>query len=90
MKMNNATQRELHKDLINHDAEIVIETAEALGALGWKVNGAGGEGGSLTILCGPQVSQKHAITNELGLRNQLYRNIPVQLNRRGLHVWKSE
>jgi D-glycero-alpha-D-manno-heptose-7-phosphate kinase len=53
MIQNTEAQRNLHPDLINPDADRVIEIARTYGALGWKVNGAGGAGGSLTILCGP-------------------------------------
>ena len=34
------------------EARTASSTSPAHGALGWKVNGAGGEGGSVTILCG--------------------------------------
>ena len=46
-------QRRLHPSLVSADAQRVIDAAAACGALGWKVNGAGGEGGSLAILCPP-------------------------------------
>ena len=32
--------------------EAAIDVARALGAAGWKVNGAGGDGGSLTVVAG--------------------------------------
>jgi D-glycero-alpha-D-manno-heptose-7-phosphate kinase len=37
---------------VSAEARTVIDAARRGGALGWKVNGAGGEGGSVTILCG--------------------------------------
>ena len=40
------------------DAHRIIEVAKANGAIGWKVNGAGGDGGSITLLCGPTSSEK--------------------------------
>jgi D-glycero-alpha-D-manno-heptose-7-phosphate kinase len=49
---NTEAQRALHPSLISRDAQRVIDAARASGALGWKVNGAGGEGGSVTIVCG--------------------------------------
>ena len=53
MSDNTEAQRRLHPDLVCDDAERVIAIARACGAAGWKVNGAGGEGGSVTIL-GPE------------------------------------
>ena len=52
MIANNEAQRRLHPALISPDADRIIEIAREHGALGWKVNGAGGDGGSLTLLCG--------------------------------------
>lgn len=47
---NTAAQADLHPGVVGRDALVVIEAARRLGALGWKVNGAGGEGGSVTAL----------------------------------------
>jgi mevalonate kinase len=47
---NTAAQADLHPGVVGRDALVVIEAARRLGALGWKVNGAGGEGGSVTVL----------------------------------------
>lgn len=44
-------QRALHPELVAADADEIIELAQAGGALGWKVNGAGGAGGSISVLC---------------------------------------
>ncbi len=49
---NTETQAALHPDLVNPTARSVIELARAHGALGWKVNGAGGHGGTVTVLAG--------------------------------------
>jgi D-glycero-alpha-D-manno-heptose-7-phosphate kinase len=43
-------QRHLRAELVGAAHERAIALASAVGATGWKVNGAGGEGGSLTIL----------------------------------------
>src|SRR3712207_7723432 len=37
-------------ELVHRDAWRVIEIAQAHGAVGWKVNGAGGDGGTITLL----------------------------------------
>jgi D-glycero-alpha-D-manno-heptose-7-phosphate kinase len=47
-----AAQAELHPDLVGEAARGVIAVARAHGALGAKVNGAGGDGGSVTVLGG--------------------------------------
>lgn len=47
---NTEGQRRLHPDLINALADKIIETARKHHALGWKVNGAGGAGGSIALL----------------------------------------
>lgn len=44
-------QARLHPDLVSPAARQLIDAARATGALGWKVNGAGGPGGSLSVLC---------------------------------------
>jgi len=46
-----SAQAALHDDLVSADAHALIGMARAGGALGWKVNGAGGRGGSISILC---------------------------------------
>jgi D-glycero-alpha-D-manno-heptose-7-phosphate kinase len=84
---NTAAQRALHPDLISRNAEELIDRAAAHGALGWKVNGAGGEGGSLTILCDADQSARHALLGELRAIAEGCREIPIELNRGGLRVW---
>jgi D-glycero-alpha-D-manno-heptose-7-phosphate kinase len=43
-------QRGLHAALVSREADGLIELATGHGASGWKVNGAGGLGGSLSVL----------------------------------------
>lgn len=50
MNRNTEAQRRLHAALVSPRADAVIGEARAAGAVGWKVNGAGGTGGSLTLL----------------------------------------
>jgi D-glycero-alpha-D-manno-heptose-7-phosphate kinase len=45
-------QAALHPSLVSGVAARVIGVAQAHGAAGWKVNGAGGDGGSVTVLGG--------------------------------------
>ena len=90
MIQNTEAQRNLHPDLVSAEAQRVIEIAQAHGALGWKVNGAGGEGGSLTILGGPSSHVKRAMIREIEQENALFRNIPIYLSRYGLRVWEQK
>ena len=50
MRDNTGAQRDLHPSIVGPDAEAVIALAGSSGALGWKVNGAGGDGGSVVVL----------------------------------------
>ncbi len=87
---NTAAQGRLHHELISHDAHRVIDVAKAYGAIGWKVNGAGGEGGSVTLLCPPQSYVKREMIRAIEAENQLYRNIPIYLSRYGLRIWEQD
>jgi D-glycero-alpha-D-manno-heptose-7-phosphate kinase len=87
---NTEAQGRLHPDLISHDAWRVIEIAREYGALGWKVNGAGGEGGSITILSGALSHAKRAMLREIEAENPLFKSIPVYLSRHGLRVWEGD
>jgi D-glycero-alpha-D-manno-heptose-7-phosphate kinase len=49
---NTAAQAALDPALVSDLAHGVIERARRTGAIGWKVNGAGGEGGSVSLLAG--------------------------------------
>jgi D-glycero-alpha-D-manno-heptose-7-phosphate kinase len=85
---NTEAQRLLHPKLINSAVDRIIEIAKAHGALGWKVNGAGGEGGSLTLLCGRRSSAKRSMIKAIERTDPLFRNIPIYLSRQGLRVWE--
>jgi D-glycero-alpha-D-manno-heptose-7-phosphate kinase len=50
MSANTEAQRELHHRLVSGRADRVIAAAMRRGALGYKVNGAGGDGGTITLL----------------------------------------
>jgi len=90
MIQNTEAQRRLHPLLVSEDASRIIEIAENNGALGWKVNGAGGEGGSITILCGERSSAKRAMIREIEEENPLFQNIPIYLSRYGLRIWERD
>lgn len=50
MQKNTDAQRKLCKGIISSRADSIIEISKMNGAIGWKVNGAGGDGGSITLL----------------------------------------
>jgi D-glycero-alpha-D-manno-heptose-7-phosphate kinase len=85
---NTDAQSRLHADLVSNDSQRVIRIAREHGAIGWKVNGAGGEGGSVTLLCPPQSYVKRAMIREIEGDNPLYVNIPIYLSRFGLRTWE--
>lgn len=87
MTDNTEAQGQLHPDLISPDAKTAIDAAAASGAWGWKVNGAGGDGGSLSILCGPGVRARHTLEHALHDASPHFRTIPSRISCRGLRVW---
>jgi D-glycero-alpha-D-manno-heptose-7-phosphate kinase len=88
MAENTAAQARLHPALVSQDAQRIIEIAQSHGALGWKVNGAGGEGGSVTLLCNENSHAKRAMIREIEEENALFKNIPIYLSRYGLRTWE--
>ena len=87
MVMNTEAQSELNPALVSKDAQQIIDIARQHGAIGWKVNGAGGEGGSITLLCGDTSSQKRELIRQIEAANPLFKNIPIYLSRFGLRIW---
>jgi D-glycero-alpha-D-manno-heptose-7-phosphate kinase len=86
---NTKAQAELHPALVSAQAREVIRIARRHGAVGWKVNGAGGEGGSLTILCGASGDKKRAFVNAVHSAVAGCRVIPTYLARTGLRRWET-
>jgi D-glycero-alpha-D-manno-heptose-7-phosphate kinase len=84
---NTQAQRDLHPALVSGDFERVITLARAHGARGSKVNGAGGDGGSVTVLCGDRSEDKRAFLRAVAEAG--YTPIPLLLARQGLRVWSS-
>lgn len=58
-------QRRLHPELISDLADHVVSSVALQGAAGWKVNGAGGSGGSMTVLCGPDPGNRERLTTTI-------------------------
>jgi D-glycero-alpha-D-manno-heptose-7-phosphate kinase len=89
MTENTEAQSRLHPDLVSRQAQAAIEVAGANGALGWKVNGAGGDGGSITVLCGPDRRAKRELLVALRQVDPQFQIIPTHLSRQGLRVWET-
>jgi D-glycero-alpha-D-manno-heptose-7-phosphate kinase len=58
---NTEAQRNLHPELVGASHQEIIDIAKEHGALGWKVNGAGGAGGSVTLLSGPDRAARQSM-----------------------------
>lgn len=85
MSQNTDLQRQLHPDLVCDKFDEVINIARSFGAEGFKVNGAGGDGGSITILGdGDSVKKREMVQI---LQRKGFQVIPIALSRRGLHTW---
>jgi len=50
VRENAQAQLQLHPDIVGRNALEAIDLARSSGALAWKVNGAGGDGGSLAVV----------------------------------------
>lgn len=82
-------QRRLHRDLINDLADHVVSSVALCGAAGWKVNGAGGPGGSLTVLCGPDPDNRSVLTETINAIDGA-RVLQLKVDRRGVHARRVE
>ncbi|MBU4175878.1 MAG: GHMP kinase [Actinobacteria bacterium] len=86
MARNTECQRSLDRRLVSPEADTVIALARGLGAPGWKVNGAGGQGGSLTLLAGNGPGAREDLARGLRGLGGGIRDIPVKLDYEGLSV----
>jgi D-glycero-alpha-D-manno-heptose-7-phosphate kinase len=89
MIRNTEAQAELHPDLVGPDHRRVIEIARRFGAAGWKVNGAGGDGGSVSILSHADRSRRREMIRAIAEANPKYHHIPALLSSHGLRVWET-
>jgi D-glycero-alpha-D-manno-heptose-7-phosphate kinase len=85
---NTEAQARLHASLVSGEAQQVIEVARAHGAVGWKVNGAGGAGGSITLLGGDDAGAQREMMRQIARADSLYQNIPIHLSREGVCAWR--
>jgi D-glycero-alpha-D-manno-heptose-7-phosphate kinase len=86
LSANTDAQGRLHPAVIGEAAREVIAIAAGHGASGWKVNGAGGEGGSVTILSGPDVTSHARMLAAIASAVPQSRVIPIALSPRGVRT----
>lgn len=88
MTANTEAQAALHPALVSADATRAWTAGRAAGAVGWKVNGAGGEGGSVTLLAGPEDGARERVLAAIA-RQPGMRVIPVTLADKGVQTEES-
>jgi D-glycero-alpha-D-manno-heptose-7-phosphate kinase len=89
MIRNNECQRGLHSRLIAREADAVADLARKWGAAGWKVNGAGGKGGSMTVLASGDDVLRRQMIQKINALGRGIRVIPVSLSATGLLAWET-
>jgi D-glycero-alpha-D-manno-heptose-7-phosphate kinase len=86
MRENTAAQAELHADLVSRDAWRIIEIANKHQAAGWKVNGAGGDGGSITLLGASDAESRAEMIRAILHEHPAWRLISIGIDLDGLRV----
>ena len=86
MVRNTEAQANLHAALVSDAARKVFEIAKRHGADGWKVNGAGGDGGSVTILSNGDAKAQEAMLREINALGGGIRELGIRLDDTGLRV----
>ena len=88
MNANTEEQRRLNSELVCERFETIIDIASKYGALGCKVNGAGGDGGSVTILSGGDATQKRRMAEALTGTGAGVINVRISPN--GVTAWDTK
>ena len=88
MVENTECQRDLCRGLVSSRADAVAAVARKYKASGWKVNGAGGAGGSLTILAGPDDGLKRKMLQAIAALGKGIRPLSASLSPAGLEAWE--
>ncbi|MFP4355771.1 MAG: GHMP kinase [Phycisphaerae bacterium] len=87
MQRNTEAQRQLNENLISPGHQQIIDLAAEYNAWGWKVNGAGGDGGSVTILAGPDRTVRRKMLDQIIQAG--FSVVPVTLSPYGLRIWET-
>lgn len=86
MIRNTEAQANLNSALVSETACRVFEIAKRYGAQGWKVNGAGGDGGSVTILSDGNESSRRDMLAEICALGGGIREIGIRLDYQGVRI----
>ena len=86
MIRNTEAQANLHPSLVSETARRIFDIAKRHGAVGWKVNGAGGDGGSVSILSGADKRAQADMVEEINALGNGVREIGIRLDNDGLRV----
>jgi len=89
MNANTAWQERMHPDILGEQAKALIAIARETNVCGWKLNGAGGNGGSVTLLFGEMNHDKRRFKEALRAALPEAQVIPISLSPSGVHVWES-
>lgn len=84
MNCNNAAQKALHPAIATPQLEQIEAKARTAGAIGFKINGAGG-GGSICILCATDTRREVETT----VKEAGYQLLPFHFDWEGLRVWQA-
>ncbi len=87
MNRNLEAQRDLHPNLIAPGVEEIIALTQDFGALGVKINGAGGDGGTVTILAQNDPVLQREMVQEILATLPDSRVLPMRLNQTGMRRW---
>ncbi len=86
MIRNTDAQANLNASLVSETARKIFDIAKRHGALGWKVNGAGGDGGSVTILGDGDAGHRADMIGEIQALGGGIREIGIRLDGEGVRV----
>ncbi len=86
MSANTEAQRRLHADLVSPLADRVIAAGLRHGALGYKVNGAGGDGGAITLLLADDPTARARTIDAIAAIEERCAILPFRLAPDGLVV----
>ena len=88
MVENTECQRRLSRELVSSGADAIAAVARRYKASGWKVNGAGGRGGSMTILANRDDGLKRKMLQAIVALGKGVRPLPASLSPTGLEAWE--
>lgn len=89
MRQNTDCQSRLHPLLVSDAAKTIQEIALKYDGLGIKVNGAGGNGGTVTVLGSADHVRQRRMIGEISAALPRVRVLPTRINTKGLRRWQS-